>query len=70
MPSSCLQPAISLTAAVRTTPTSWRISSCKNKSDLLKRSLVINARKRGGNPFDGSMCVPQVRRQQPGAAGR
>lgn len=40
MPSSCLQPAISLTAAVRTTPTSWRISSCKNK--LRKTAFTVN----------------------------
>lgn len=29
MPSSCLRPAISPTAAVMTTPTSWRICFCK-----------------------------------------
>lgn len=83
MPSSCFQPAISLTAAVRTIATSWRISSCKNESDLLAQQraafvvnlnnshwskkmtgvkwlLVINARKRGGNPTTVGLISPCV----------
>ena len=40
MPSSCLQPATFLTAAVRTTRTSWRISSCKIHSGLVGDFLI------------------------------
>ena len=41
-PSSCLQPATFLTAAARTTHTSWRISSCKIHSGLLKGLFYIS----------------------------
>lgn len=41
MPSLCLQPATSQTAAVRTTPTSWKISSCKMKNPFIVLFVYI-----------------------------
>lgn len=41
MPSSCLQPATFLTATAMTTHTSWRISSCKIHSCLLRDSFTV-----------------------------